>query len=381
MVRRFLSIVAMLAWVASAGSTAFAENRMALVIGNSAYQSVTALTNPSHDAQAVAQILNAAGFDVMLAMDLPLATMQQTIHDFGVSVSQKGPDNVALVFYAGHGLQVDGENFLVPIDATIKQEGDVSANTFPLSALMETLQAVPSAARIVILDACRNNPFTAIQKSTGRGLAIVDAPNGSIVAYSTAPGAEALDGTGNDSPYTTALVETVKSPGLPIEQLFKEIRLRVHKSTDGKQTPWESSSLTVNFAFFAALAAAATLPAPPANANVARPAVQQVAVQQQANVASTVPTPITVSHSDPNAERTARLARIRTLPPADAYDFVIEEELGRRLPGFHRCLYDRPVVRSHPPHAVPPRTDVGMAHRHADKYAGLVSGLRSALSV
>ena len=182
------------------------------------------------------------------------------------------------MFYAGHGLQVDGENFLVPIDASIKQEGDVSANTFPLSALMETLQAVPSAARIVILDACRNNPFTAIQKSTGRGLAIVDAPNGSIVAYSTAPGAEALDGTGNDSPYTTALVETVKSPGLPIEQLFKEIRLRVHKSTDGKQTPWESSSLTVNFAFFAALAAAATPPVPACKRQLLRVRpVQQVA--------------------------------------------------------------------------------------------------------
>jgi uncharacterized caspase-like protein len=318
MVRRYLGVIAMLACGAMGAMTpALAQSRMALVIGNSAYQSVTALTNPAHDAQAVAQILNSAGFDVVLALDLTQAGMRQTIQEFAASVAGKGADNIALVYYAGHGLQIDGENFLVPVDAAIQQEGDVAANTFALADLMKALEAVPSSARIVILDACRNNPFTAIQKATGRGLAIVDAPDGSIVAYSTAPGSEALDGTGNNSPYTSALVETVKQPGLPIEQLFKEVRLRVHKATDGHQTPWETSSLTVNFAFFAAVVAV-TPPEQPSKVAATTP--------QPVKTATTAPTPITVSHSDAAADKAARLAKIRTLPPAEAYDYVIEED-------------------------------------------------------
>jgi hypothetical protein len=283
--------------------SALAESRMALVIGNSAYQSVTALPNPANDAQAVAELLNNAGFDVVLARDLTHADMQQTIRDFVASISAKGPDNVALVFYAGHGLQVEGENFLVPVDARIQQESDVRTATLSLVDLMKELQSVPSQARIVILDACRNNPFTAVQKATGRGLAIVDAPTGSMVAYSTAPGTEASDGAGKNSPYTAALVQTIQEPGLHIEQMFKHVRLRVHKSTDGRQTPWESSSLTVNFAFFAAVAAAPAKPGEAAS-----------------------PTPEPARPEAVAAEKTARIAKIRTLPPSEAYDVVIEED-------------------------------------------------------
>src|SRR5438874_2481727 len=138
MVRRIICLVSMLACAAWAtGGPALAQSRMALVIGNSAYQSVTALTNPSHDAQAVAQVLNSAGFDVVLGLDLTQAGMVQTIQDFANSVAAKGSDNVALIFYAGHGLQIDGENFLVPIDATIQQMGDVAANTLALADLMK----------------------------------------------------------------------------------------------------------------------------------------------------------------------------------------------------------------------------------------------------
>ncbi len=231
---------------------ALAENRIALVIGNSSYTSVTALPNPANDAKAMTNFLNSAGFQVVQAPDLTQSDMRRTIADFAKTVTEKGPDTVALVFYAGHGLQVDGENFLVPVDARIEREADVPLQAMRLNDLMNALSSVPSKSRIVILDACRNNPFSAINKTAGRGLAIVDAPNRSIVSYSTAPGTEALDGDGQNSPYTTALMKIGHEPGLQIEQLLKRVRLDVSNTTGRQQFPWESSSLTVEFSFFPA---------------------------------------------------------------------------------------------------------------------------------
>ena len=229
---------------------ALAENRIALVIGNSNYTSVTALPNPANDAKAMTNFLNSAGFQVVQAPDLTQSDMRRTIADFAKKVTEKGPDTVALVFYAGHGLQVDGENYLVPVDAQIERESDVPLQATRLADLMNVLSSVPSKSNIVILDACRNNPFSAINKTAGRGLAIVDAPNGSIVSYSTAPGTEALDGDGHNSPYTTALMKIGHEPGLQIEQLLKRVRLDVSNTTARQQFPWESSSLTVEFSFF-----------------------------------------------------------------------------------------------------------------------------------
>jgi uncharacterized caspase-like protein len=231
---------------------ALAETRIALVIGNSSYTAVTALPNPANDAKAMTNFLNSAGFQVVQAPDLTQSDMRRTIADFAKTVTDKGPDTVALVFYAGHGLQVDGENFLVPVDARIEREADVPLQAVRLADLMNALSAVPSKSRIVILDACRNNPFSAINKTAGRGLAIVDAPNGSIVSYSTAPGTEALDGDGQNSPFTTALMKIGHEPGLQIEQLLKRVRLDVSNTTARQQFPWESSSLTVEFSFFPA---------------------------------------------------------------------------------------------------------------------------------
>ena len=233
---------------------ALAENRIALVIGNANYTSVTALPNPANDASAMTTFLRSAGFEVVQAPDLTQSDMRRTIGNFATRVAEKGPDTVALVFYAGHGLQVDGENFLVPVDAQIQREADVPLQSMRLADLMHTLSSVPSKIRIVILDACRNNPFSAINKTTGRGLAIVDAPNGSLVSYSTAPGTEALDGDGVNSPYTTALLQIGKEPGLPIEQALKRVRLAVSGATHQQQFPWESSSLTADFSFLPATA-------------------------------------------------------------------------------------------------------------------------------
>lgn len=229
---------------------AFAESRVALVIGNSAYQAVPKLSNPANDAKQMTAFLKSAQFEVMTARDLTQAEMRKTIGEFARKVASKGPDTVALVYYGGHGLQVDGDNYLVPIDANIKQEADVPLQTLRLADLMNSLAAVPSKSRIIMLDACRNNPFSELNKTGGRGLAIVDAPNGSIVSYATAPGSVAEDGDGRNSPYTTAFLAVAREPGMAIEQALKRVRYVVHEETGGRQTPWESSSLTGDFSFF-----------------------------------------------------------------------------------------------------------------------------------
>jgi uncharacterized caspase-like protein len=222
---------------------AAAENRMALVIGQSAYRAVTPLPNPANDAKAMTQLLTDAGFDVVTASDLSQNELREKVSDFASRIAAKGPDTVALVFYAGHGIQIDGENFLVPVDVDPKREADVPLQSVRLNDLLNTLTSVPSKMRIVLLDACRNNPFPEISKTAGRGLAIVDAKFGAVgtfLSFSTSPGAEAEDGSGANSPYTTALLATAREPGLSIEDAFKRVRVSVNTTTGGRQTPWES---------------------------------------------------------------------------------------------------------------------------------------------
>jgi hypothetical protein len=244
------------------------EARIALVIGNSQYTSNKPLNNPTNDAQAVSQLLNNAGFEVVMAFDLARDLMKQTVEEFAARANEKGPNTVVLVYYAGHGIQVDGENFLIPTDAKFENETDLSDQGVKLAEVMGSLEAATSKMRIVILDACRNNPFG----GTSSGLAIVDAPAGSIVAYSTAPGTEAFDGSGRHSPYAAAFMRTAKIPNLPIEQVFKKVRVLVNEATDTKQTPWESSSLTADFVFFSNVNVNNGAPAPdviPARVTVA----------------------------------------------------------------------------------------------------------------
>ncbi|WP_448030876.1 caspase family protein [Bradyrhizobium liaoningense] len=232
------------------------EQRVALVIGNANYRNAPQLANPDDDAQSMAQFLNSAGFEVVAATDLTQNDMLRVVQDFSVKVASRGPNTVAMVYYAGHGVQLAGENYLVPVDAKVSSPAELVNNSVRLVDVMSTLETIPSRMRIVILDACRNNPFPEVNDA-GRGLAIVDAPNGSIVGYSTAPGAEALDGTGGHSPYTQAFLNVAREPNVPIEQLFKRVRLQVNQTTSGAQIPWESSSLTSDFTFFGDTAVAA----------------------------------------------------------------------------------------------------------------------------
>jgi hypothetical protein len=240
---------------------ALAENRVALVIGQSNYRSVVALPNPANDAKAMSQLLSDAGFEVLSAADLSQNEMRERVSDFAAKVAAKGPDTVALIFYAGHGLQIDGENFLIPVDIDPKREADIPLQAVRLNDILNTLTSVPSRMRILLLDACRNNPFPAINQSAGHGLAIVDAKTGApgtFLSFSTSPGAEAEDGSGADSPYTSALLLVAKEPGLSIEDTFKRVRVSVNKVTEGRQTPWDSSSLTDDFRFFAGPGAVAS---------------------------------------------------------------------------------------------------------------------------
>jgi hypothetical protein len=231
--------------------SAFAESRLALVIGQSAYRSVPALPNPANDARAVTQLLTDSGFEVSTAADLSQGQMREAVSDFAGKVAAKGADTVALVFYAGHGLQIDGENFLVPVDIDPKREADIPIQAVRLNDILNTLTSVPSKMRILMLDACRNNPFPDL-KTAGGGLAIVDAKvgaPGTFLSFSTSPGAVAEDGSGSNSPYTNALLAAGKEQNIPIEETFKRVRLAVNKVTEGRQTPWDSSSLTEDFRF------------------------------------------------------------------------------------------------------------------------------------
>jgi uncharacterized caspase-like protein len=253
-------------------SAAHAENRLALVIGESAYRAVPSLPNPANDARAMTKLLTDSGFAVTAASDLSQRELNQKVGDFTADIAAKGPDTIALVFYAGHGVQIDGENYLVPVDVDPKREADIPLQAVRLNDILNTLNSVPSKMRILLLDACRNDPFPAINQTAGRGLALVDAKTGApgtFLSYSTSPGAEAEDGEGIDSPYTTALLTAARTPGLPIEQAFKQVRVAVNKATNGRQTPWESSSLTEDFRFVSATGpgdANAALPRPAATA-------------------------------------------------------------------------------------------------------------------
>jgi TPR repeat protein len=232
-----------LLWTAVA---AVAEPRIALVIGNSSYASVP-LANPKNDAETMARALKAVGFEVTKLIDADQKALRKAILDFGRRL--RTSDSVGLFYYAGHGVQVDGENYLIPIGSDIADEREVAVEGVNVAELLRTMERSPSRINIAILDACRNNPFAGANRSGARGLAQVDAPSGMIIAYATAPGQVALDGDNGNSPYTSALAQSVAVSGLPIEEVFKRTRRNVLTATQNKQTPWESSSLTGDFYF------------------------------------------------------------------------------------------------------------------------------------
>lgn len=225
------------------------ERRMALVIGNGDY-AVGPLANPENDARLMAETLTEAGFDVSHHENLDYRNLQRAVVEFGRALAQAGEDTIGMVYYAGHAVQTDGENFLIPIDANIQDALDLEIQTLRIATLMNSLEKAGNRLNMVVLDACRNNPFKTFSRSASRGLAKTDAPFGTLLAYSTAPGDVAADGTGRNSPYTAALAKAIRTPGEPVEQVFKRVRIDVMERTGNRQVPWESSSLTGNFYFY-----------------------------------------------------------------------------------------------------------------------------------
>jgi formylglycine-generating enzyme required for sulfatase activity len=229
-------------------AAAAAETRLALVIGNSEYASGP-LPNPANDAKMMADTLGNLGFEVIARRNADQNTMKRAIQEFGSRLEKGGPSAVGLFYYAGHGVQLNGRNYLIPTTAQIDREGDVEIEAVSADWVIEQMRYARNRLNIVILDACRNNPFTRSMRSVDHGLATMDAPAGILIAYSTAPGAVAMDGNGRDSPYTEALSQAMRDLHEPIEQVFKHVRVGVMGATANRQVPWESSSLTGDFYF------------------------------------------------------------------------------------------------------------------------------------
>jgi carboxyl-terminal processing protease len=276
---RWLSVLLLAFAVLAEGGAARAEPRIALVIGNSNYGGeIGNLANPANDAKLIAKTLRGIGFDVLEVEDADQNAMKRAIVDFGNKLSDAGSEATGLFYYAGHGVQVEGENFLVPVKAKIQRESDVDVEAVSADLVLRQMDFAGSAVNIIILDACRNNPLTRGFRSEVSGLAeITRKPRGSFIAYSTAPGEVAADGSGANSPYAQALAQTIVEPGQGIEEVFREVRAKVLAVTDNKQTTWDSSSLTAPFDFVAPTMVAAAVAPPPAPATTA-PSPEAVAV-------------------------------------------------------------------------------------------------------
>jgi hypothetical protein len=300
--RRILQIFAVILLVAGVltGGPAYANKKVALVIGNGNYAEAP-LKNPANDARAIAATLRQQGFEVLLTENATKLQMNELVADFGEKLSE---GDTALFFFAGHGLQVQGRNYLMPTDARITSEQRVRLEALDVEAVLDQMSAARARVSMVILDACRNNPFERRFRSTGGGLAQINAPEGTMIAYATAPGKVAADGDGTNGLYTQELLRALAQPGLKVEDVFKQVRINVARASNGAQVPWEASSLTGDF-YFKPLASGA------GNAAIDRDAVFWESIKNTQN-----PTEIEAylaAHPDGAFVGLAR-ARLETLP-------------------------------------------------------------------
>jgi hypothetical protein len=242
-------VVACLLLTASFG--VHAETRVALVIGNAAYTQVGQLTNPVNDAHLITARLRQDGFEVTEYANLDLDRMSKAIQAFGKQLTAGGQKRVGFIYYSGHGVQANGHNYLIPVDASPHREADLAFQAVDASAVMNLMNGAGVGVNIVVLDACRDNPFPLSTKTLHKGLARIETGAGEFyLAYATAPDTVAQDGSGADSPYATALAAAMVLPGLTIEEAFKRVRAQVLHDTKGEQQPWESSSLVTDFYFW-----------------------------------------------------------------------------------------------------------------------------------
>lgn len=237
------------------GNSATSSRRVALVIGNGDYKDAP-LSNPVNDARAIAQVLKESGFTVIARENTSQKAMLSALREFGDKLRGGG---VGLFYYAGHGMQIKGRNYLIPVGAAIEREDEVAYAAVDAQAVLDKMEAAGNGTNIMILDACRNNPFTRSFRSGSAGLAQMDAPVGTLVAFSTSPGSVASDGTGQNGLYTQHLLTAMRQSGYKLEDVFKQVRTQVRRDSQGKQVPWEATSLEGDFYF-----TGGTVPAAPA---------------------------------------------------------------------------------------------------------------------
>ena len=285
-----------------------AQKRVALVIGNSAYTRAGPLANPANDANDIAKALGDLGFDVIIGLDLDKRGFDGKVRDFSRALADA---DTGLLFYAGHGLQVGGRNYLVPVDAQLGSERDLDFEAVSLDFVLKQMELEREGkTNIVFLDACRDNPLArnlarsmgTRSASIGRGLAQVQTGVGTFIAYSTQPGNVALDGASRNSPFTEALTRSVKEPGRNLTAVMIDVRRQVLAATNGRQVPWDHSALTGDFYFHLASAPGAVpklgLPAPGADTGAMQQRMKQLEEELR---------------NRPNPEQTANIVKLEQL--------------------------------------------------------------------
>jgi uncharacterized caspase-like protein len=356
-----------------------AEKRIALVIGESAYGKP--LPTTANDAGLIAQTLQAAGFDVAGARDLDEEGLRAALRDFVDKASQAGPDAAAFVYFAGLGLQLEGENYLVPVNATIARDSDIALHALRLSDYLKPLSALGLKAAVVVLDAARENPFALAGKPIAGGLALYEPGPAALLAFNTAPGAIAKDGTGPYGPYAQALAEMIRAGGMSLNQLFEETRLRVGETTKGAQIPWNSAAINSPFLFFERTAGAP--PRPDLDAGLRDQPLQQLgpegafAVVVQKDTIHGYQDFLAIYPDDPLAKRVRALLaarrealywqRARTLDTPEAYwSYARRYPHGPHAADCERMLALRAAAFAPPPSFIP--VDFGYPPPPPDEY-------------
>jgi len=245
---RILGLLALFVVVAVAHSAAASERRLALVIGNGSYLATT-VTSAVNDAALIAQTLQTSGFEVTSLQDLNEAGLRQSFRDFLIKIKSSGPDTVVAVYFAGLGLQCEGENYLLPVDANISQASDPVRHALPLSDQMHSLAALHVKASLLMVDAARPSPFLLSGRPPASGLAWTEAEANMLIAFNATPGTVAPDSADGHGAYAAALAEKMLQDGLAFERLFDQVRLRVNELTNGAEVPWDASNIQTGWAF------------------------------------------------------------------------------------------------------------------------------------
>ena len=247
-----------------------ADARLALVIGNGSYKQ-SPLANAVADARLMETVLRESGFEVLRAENATLREMRRLVRDFGDRL--KETKGVGLFYFAGHGVQLRGENYLISVDSDIRNEDEVPDDSINAQLIVEKMESAGNRINIIVLDACRNNPFASRTRGVSGGLAAMNAPAGTLVAYATAPGSVAFDGSGRNGLYTRHLAQAIRQPGLRVEEVFKRVRTAVRRDSNNEQTPWENTALEGDF-FFRGGPAPAVAVAPGTAATPSSPAFE-----------------------------------------------------------------------------------------------------------